>query len=157
MAFLSGVPWRLVGIVALVLAVTALWYRGSHYEERAARFEKLLDSAIEVSNANAEAAKAYAEEAQRLNEVAAKAVQVRNDIRRSSEQRQREIDATLPENDGPLAPVLRDQLDRLPVATRPEGNRSPTRASNPGVFADADTGAVSAAFERNAEGRRARN
>lgn len=153
LSFLFALPWKLIGVVALICIVTGLWYRGDHYMKRAATMETALDASIEVSNANAEAARAYAAEVDRISAVRVRTVEVKNDIRAKSERRRSEIAATPPDRDGPLAPVLRDQLNRLPVATYPDAVRPATSASYSGGTSVADARTVSAGSASDAEGR----
>lgn len=157
LSFLSALPWKLIGVVVLICLVTGLWYRGDHYMKRAAKLETVLDASIEVSNANAEAAKAYAAEVDRISAVRVRTVEVKNEIRAKSERHRNEIAATPPDRDGPLAPVLRDQLNRLPVATYPDAVHPATSASNSGGTAVADARAVPAGATSDAEGRSARH
>jgi len=104
--------------VAFVIAIAALcaglWVRGEHYAARARTGEALLGSAVAIGNANAELARAQASQAKRIDAAAAVNALKKRALRADSDTRRKVIrDAPL-DHDGPLAPVLRDQLDRLP-------------------------------------------
>lgn len=157
MPWLSLVPWKLVGFFAVAIALTGLVHSCQHYRDRAASLEVQLDRSIEVSNANAEAAKKYAAEVERIGTITVRAAEVKNDIKQRAEQRRAEIMSTPSDQDGPLAPVLRDQLNRLPVATYSDGNRPDVTAAGIGGTAFADAGAVPPGAARDTEGRGGRH
>ena len=108
----------------LVLALlAALWARGERYARRASASEGLLASAIAIGNANAEISRVQASLAARIDAVAALNDVRKREIRRSSDIRRKVITDVAPETDGPLAPVLRDQLNRLPEPARSDPSR----------------------------------
>lgn len=118
---LSAIPWRLVAI----LGVCAGLFFGVMYVtsqlKKIGRLEAQLDSAIEVSNANAEIALKATAEAQRVQALMLAGSKAKGEIRRKAATRRTQINETLPSDDGPLAPVLRLELDSLQPSEGPEG------------------------------------
>jgi len=108
---------------ALIALIAGLWLRGEHYAQRARLNERLLGSAISIGNANAAAAASQASAMRKIGAVAAVNAVRKRDLRRKSDDRRKEIINVPPDADGPLAPVLRDQLDRLPRRPRADASR----------------------------------
>lgn len=100
--------------VAVIALVAGLWFRGEHYAGEAAAAKGLLKAAIAIGNANAEVAKSQAALGRKIDAVATLNATRKAAIRADSDERRKDIIHAPPESDGPLAPVLRDQLDRLP-------------------------------------------
>lgn len=105
---------KVAAAAAAVVLVAGLWLRGEHYAGRARTGEALLGSALAIGNANADVAESQAHLSKRIDAAAAVNALKKRDLRARSESRRKEIDDAPVEADGPLAPVLRDQLDRLP-------------------------------------------
>jgi hypothetical protein len=118
------------GIVVIALAA-GLWLRGENYAARARTSEALLGSALAIGNANAEVARTQAERARTINAAAAVNAIRKRDLRRQSDTRRKDIFHAPPEADGPLAPVLRDQLDRLPERPSADAGRDLAAAAHP--------------------------
>jgi hypothetical protein len=119
------------GIVMIALAA-GLWFRGEHYAARARTSEALLSSALAIGNANAEVVRTQAERARTIDAVTAVNAIRKRDLRTRSDTRRKDIIHAAPEADGPLAPVLRDQLDRLPERPSANASRNSTAAAHPG-------------------------
>lgn len=115
----------------------ALWLRGEHYAARARTSEALLKSAIAVGNANAQIARDQALLMKKIDGVAALNAIAKRDLRATSDLRRKEITDAPSETDGPLAPVLRDQLNRLPEPSSGDPGRDVAAASDPGVASSA--------------------
>lgn len=115
----------------MVAIVAALWFRGEHYAKRAATSEALLRASIAIGNANAQLAQNQAKTAKRIDAVASLASLRKAEIRAKSGEVRKVINDAPPENDGPLAPVLRDQLDRLPKPASAIPNNSDPAAGSP--------------------------
>ena len=123
MNFLSSAIWKLFAGTAFALALTILWLRSAHYAERARTSEALLKGAVAIGNANAEVARLQSGLARRIGAVEAlHAVRMR-DLRRQSQVQRKVINDAPPSADGPLAPILRNQLDRLPERTGTDPHR----------------------------------
>jgi hypothetical protein len=151
--WISLIPWKLVGVVVLCLAISGLWYRGDHYMKAAAKLETQLDSAIEVANANAANAEAAAKREQAVQVVISKGETKKQAIRRSADVVRGVIADAPVEDDAPLAPVLRAELDRLP-APDPDSPEGRAADSHRAAFRPAaDGGADAPARRRDAEGR----
>ncbi len=84
-----------------------------------------LDSAIEIGNANAQAAEDQRKEFDRIQAESVKAAVQKALNRERADQRRKAIIDAPPSDDGPLAVVLRNTLDGLSV-------RNPTPGENPG-------------------------
>lgn len=100
--------------------IVGLWLRGEHHARRVQTNEILLRAAIAVGNANAETARNQAALAKRIDAVAAVNALKRRETRQLSDLRRKAIIHAPYDADGPLAPVLRDQLDRLPEPASPD-------------------------------------
>jgi hypothetical protein len=125
--FLSPFLWKIASGAVALLALIGLWVRGDHYAARARTSESLLKSAIAVGNANAEVARAQAGLAKKIDAVAAVNALQKQHLRTRSDLRRKVITDAPIQADGPLAPVLRDQLDRLPE--RPGADPAPNVAA----------------------------
>lgn len=132
MMFLGAIPWRLLAVIGIVagLALGAVYV--THQLKKIGKLEAQLDSAIDVGNANAEAARKATEDFQRVREVMFRAFKEKSEIRRKADNRKAQINAAPPSEDGPLAPVLRDTLNQLPSYTHPKGSR-PDPVPGPGA------------------------
>ena len=130
MNILSSFLWKTVLGVALAAVIVGFWFRAEHYAERARTAEVLLKGAVAVGNANAEIARAQASVARKIDAVQdvhalrTRALRIRSDTRR------KEIIDARPDADGPLAPVLRDQLDRLPERPGADPHRDTAAAGD---------------------------
>jgi hypothetical protein len=113
-SFLSSFIWKAVFGAALLAALAGLWLRGEHYADRARTSEALLKAAVAIGNANAEIARTQSNLVKKIDAVQAIHALRTRAIRSHSDIRRKEIIDAPPDADGPLAPVLRDQLDRLP-------------------------------------------
>jgi hypothetical protein len=102
-----------LGLAVLALCI-GLWVRGEHYAGRVRSSEALLKSAIAIGNANAELARLQANQTRTIDAVAAVNALKKRALRADSDTRRKAIFDAPVDTDGPLAPVLRDQLDRLP-------------------------------------------
>jgi len=123
MNFVHSIAAKLIFASLIVAFLAALWARGEYYARRAQTSEGLLASALAIGNANAEVARLQANLAVRIDAVESLNDIRKRDIRRTSDMRRKVIIDAAPETDGPLAPVLRDQLDRLPEPPRSDPNR----------------------------------
>jgi hypothetical protein len=114
MPFLLGaIPWRLVAIIGVVagLLFGAMWVTSQI--KKVGRLEAQLDNAIEVSNQNAAIAEQYRKEIEDMQKTVAEGAKKKAGIRTQADKRRKVINDTLPEDDAPLAPVLRNALDGL--------------------------------------------
>lgn len=102
-----------VGAAFMVL-VAALWMRGERYAEQAHAREVQLKGAIAISNANAALTQIHADLARKIDASATVAAVRKQDLRLQSNLTRKAINDAPMDEDGPLAAVLRDQLDRLP-------------------------------------------
>lgn len=144
-----GAKALIIGSLFSAVVITALWYRGSFHAARAEHATAALDASIEVSNANAEAASHYAAEADRFAAITGKTAEKKDDIRRKSEANKLEIISAPPSDDGPVAPVLRRWLDRLPNPPRPDPICQPGAPACVERTASAEFGPVPAGAERD--------
>ncbi len=142
-----GAPYAVI-----VAVMAALWFRGSYYAERAQVGEIQRKAAIAIGNANAALAREHAGVRIKADARAAVAALTKRQIYAQSEHRQQVISDAAMEEDGPLAPVLRDQLERLPNAPAGDASYRPAAAANPDRPVSADGGAVSSAAGRDATG-----
>jgi hypothetical protein len=154
-----GAKALIIGSLASAVIITALWYRGSYHAERADALGGQLDRAIEVSNANAEQAKHFADEADRFAVLLLENEQVKDAGRKKSDAVRRDAIAAPPEDDGPIAPVLRRWLDSLPDPAGAGAPGDDPRSTGPAAsgFADLRTYApahVGDAAERRTAARR---
>lgn len=110
---LSAIPWRLVAIIGVVagLFFGAMWVTGQI--KKVGRLEVQLDNAIEVSNQNAAIAEQYRKDIEAMQKTVAEGAKKKAGIRTQADKRRKVIIDALPEDDGPLAPVLRNTLDGL--------------------------------------------
>jgi hypothetical protein len=110
---LSAIPWRLVAIIGVVagLLFGAMWVTSQI--KKVGRLEAQLDNAIEVSNQNAAIAEQYRKEIEAMQKTVAEGAKKKAGIRTQADKRRKVIIDALPEDDGPLAPVLRNALDGL--------------------------------------------
>lgn len=125
MSFLAGIPWKLVGVLALVLALSVSWFRGNYYKTENEHNAAALGQALDINESNAKAFERYRQQVAEIRAAAEVAVKTKTNIRRKSAERQEVIKNAPPEDDAPLAPVLRDTLDQLP---EPEGGYGYTGA-----------------------------
>lgn len=133
MTVFSSVLWKAGLGVALLAVCIGLWMRGEHYAARARTSEVLLKSAIAIGNANAALARAQADQARKIDAVASLNALRKRALRTESDTRRKAIINAPVETDGPLAPVLRDQLDRLPEPSRADPRHGIAAAANPVV------------------------
>lgn len=145
MSFLSSIAFKLISGLAVVGLIVALWMRGNHYAEEATAAKALLKSAIAIGNANAEVAKSQAETVKRIDAVATVAAINKANIRAKSDARRKEIIHEPAFKDAPLAPVLRDQLDRLPEPPGSNEDRNSRTPTDPRSALIADAGPNAAA------------
>ncbi|MCA0201965.1 MAG: hypothetical protein LCH56_14225 [Proteobacteria bacterium] len=117
-----------LGLAVLGLCI-GLWARGEHYAARTRTSEALLKSAIAIGNVNAELARAQVDQARTIDAAAAVNALKKRTLRVDSDIRRKAIFDASVDTDGPLAPVLRDQLDRLPKppSTDTSGNAAAAR------------------------------
>lgn len=110
---LDAIPWRLVAIIGVVagLLFGAMWV--TIQIKKVGRLEAQLDSAIEVSNQNAAIAEQYRKEIEAMQKTVAEGAKKKAGIRTQADKRRKVIIDALHEDDGPLAPVLRNALDGL--------------------------------------------
>jgi hypothetical protein len=94
--------------------------------KKVGRLEVQLDHAIEVSNQNAAIADQYRKDVEAMQKTVADGAKVKAGIRAEADKRRRKIIDALPQDDGPLAPVLRDFLDGL----RPNADTSPVHSGS---------------------------
>lgn len=113
---LSAIPWRLVAIIGVVagLFFGAMWV--TNQIKKVGRLEAQLDTAIEVSNQNAAIAEQYRKDVEAMQKTVAEGAKVKAGIRAEADKRRKVIIDSLPQEDGILAPILRDALDNLPDA-----------------------------------------
>ncbi|MGE3476977.1 MAG: hypothetical protein AB7H70_14340 [Rhodospirillaceae bacterium] len=124
--------------LALLGLFTGLWLRGAHDAARARTSEALLASAVAMGNANAEVARLQALQTRRIDAIASVNALKKRDLRMDSDTRRKVIHDAPPNADGPLAPVLRDQLDRLPKPPGADARDDAAAAGDPAVAAAAE-------------------
>lgn len=95
--------------------IAALWLRGEWHARRAHTNEIQLKSAIAISRANAALALEQAQLGRKIDATVAVNALHKRDLYLQSDVRRKAIANAPLEDDGPLAPVLRDQLERLPI------------------------------------------
>jgi len=145
--------WKLAGVILVGGVIAGLWIRSETAVRRAATSEALLDSAIGIGTANAQIAQIQAASSRTIDAAARLAALHKNEIRAQSDARRQEIIHAPAEFDGPLAPVLRAQLDRLPESPRSDEDRNLAGTHASGLAAAADAGAVASGASRDAERR----
>lgn len=128
---LSLRAWKAAGIVLCAALILGLWARGVHHARRAETGETLLRAALAMSEANAALAQGRAAAAARIDAAARLAALRQQQIRADAAARRKEIADAPPDMDGPLAPVLRDQLERLPEPPGADPGRRPAAAARP--------------------------
>ncbi len=121
-----------IGLAVFALCI-GLWVRGAHYAARARTSEALLGSALAIGNANAALARAQADQGRKIDAAAAVNALRKRALRTESDSRRKAISDAPVDTDGPLAPVLRDQLDRLPKPPRADAGRDGAAAGDPAV------------------------
>jgi hypothetical protein len=133
MSLLARLGWKIATAAAVAGLVLILWFRGERYAAQAQASQVLLKSAIAIGNANADAAQLQFSLAKKIDEVAAVAVIRKQRLRSDSDIVRKAINDAPMDDDGPLAPVLRDQLNRLPERTAAGADRDPPAAVAAGV------------------------
>lgn len=128
MNILTRILWKISLGIAVVAVGLALWMRGERYAAQARMSDSLIKRAIAIGNANAEIARSQASLSKTIEAVAAVAAARKQQLRSHSDHVRKAINDAPMDADGPLAPVLRDQLDRLPDASVPDptGNLAAT-------------------------------
>lgn len=128
MPLLSLIPGRalIIGAAVVVALIIGLYVVGQL--KRVGKLEGQLDASIELSNQNAEIAEKQRAEMERLQGIDAENAKLRARLRRASDDNRRAISNAPPSDDGPLAPVLRRQLDSL---RGDEGPNAADRAAAP--------------------------
>ena len=115
LALLSGFPWKLAAIAGAVVAMLLT--------AKACTDQREQIGALKVENAQLKSdLKASQEVAAKVSAGAKK----KADIGHKADQRRRKVLDALPEDDGPVAPVLRGVLDGLrpDPRSKPEGDGS---------------------------------
>lgn len=126
------IPWKLVAVIGLGLGL----FFGMVYVVGKIRasgmYQAQRDTAIEASRANAQIAKWQTDESTRLQDIVSENARVKIVTRKASDQTRRKITDAPLTDDGPLARVLRDELDRLPGTGTlgGEGNAAPISPSS---------------------------
>lgn len=147
---------KIAAATAVIAALAGLWLRAEHFAGRARTSEALLSSALAIGNANAALAEAQVNRAKKVDAIASLNAIRKRDLRVQSDIRRKEITDETPEADGPLAPILRDQLDRLPERPGPDPRRDPPAPVDTVIPHDADRRAIPSAHGRHPAGCRAR-
>jgi hypothetical protein len=122
-------PWKLIGLAAgaAVLALWALFTVGL-IEDRG-KLQAQLDQAIDVSNANAQAAVDQRAEFDRIQSESVKAAVAKALNNERANQRRKDITDAPDSDDGPLSPVLRHALDGLRSGEGVAGGGAPPAAA----------------------------
>jgi len=130
---LNLIPWKLVGIVVgcAMLALGALYIVGIIKENGSLKVQ--LDNAIEVANSNAENLRLERIEHQRIETITTEVVTNKTQNRKKADTVRKEIVNAPPTDDGPIAPVLRRQLDRLRPHEDSNQDRANPAAGSPGA------------------------
>lgn len=133
MSILARLGWKIATAAAVAGLVLTLWFRGERYAEQAQASQALLKGAIAIGNANADAARLQFSLAKKIDAAAAVAVIRKQRLRSEADFVRKAINDAPMDDDGPLAPVLRDQLNRLPERTAAGADRDPPAAVASGV------------------------
>lgn len=112
---LGAIPWRLLAVIGICAGIALGAVYITSQLKKIGRLEAQLDSAVEISNANAEIALKATAEAQRVQGLMLERDKARNAIRHKADERKARIYESPPSEDGPLASVLRDTLNSLPA------------------------------------------
>lgn len=110
---LGGIPWRLVAVAGIIagLAIGAMYVAGQL--KKIGRLESELTIATNVARINATTVKIERAEYARREEIAGRRDAQLAKIRGNHAQVRKEIASAPATDDGPLAPVLRRQLERM--------------------------------------------
>lgn len=139
--------------IAAAVLIAALWLRGEWHARRADTSEIQLKSAIAISRANAALAAEHAQLGRKIDATAAVNALHKRDIYLHSDIRRKAITNAPSEDDGPLAPVLRDQLERLPIAPGADAPCRGATAADPGDPPHSNGGTVPPADVGDTAGR----
>lgn len=146
----GGVPWKLWAILGGAVVVFGALAYGVHTIKRAGALEALLDSTIQIANTNAEIAKRDRALHDKADSVKVDTEKLKSGIRRKADANTRSIIDALPQDDGVLAPVLRDALDRLPAPPGADSSKPAPQAGSRLLMDPPDTGPDTAAARRHA-------
>lgn len=135
MSIFTQLLWKLTFGAAVAGLILALWFRGERYAAQAEASGALLKGAIAIGNANAEAAWLQSSLAKKIDAAGAVAAIRKQRLRSDADIARKAITDAPLEDDSPLAPVLRDQLDRLPEPPIPSTGRDPAASVCAGVAA----------------------
>ncbi len=138
MSILARLGWKVATGAAVAGLILALWFRGERYAALAQATQAHLKGAIAIGNANADAARLQFSLTKKIDAAAAVAVIRKQRLRSESDFVRKAINDAPMDNDGPLAPVLRDQLNRLPERTLSGADRDPAVAAASGVSTAAE-------------------
>jgi hypothetical protein len=121
---LSGIPVKTIMMALAAAVVAAFLFIAVHAIRENGALKAQLDAAIEVANNNSKIAEDQAKTFKAAQAVIAKGEQKKQAIRAQADVIREEISHAPPEDDGPVAPVLRRELDRLLEPAVNPGNRS---------------------------------
>lgn len=132
---LPSIPLKtmIAGLAAALVAV--LWWRGEYYARRAETNASLLAGAIAANEQNVRLAKEQAEIHARLSARISANVARSAELRAGADKERKAITDAPPEDDGPLAAVLRRELDRLLDANPADPSRYASSPGDPGLSA----------------------
>lgn len=138
MTLISRLVWKFALGAAVAGLILVLWLRGERYAAQAQAGQALLKGAIAIGNANADAARLQSTLVKKIDAAQAVALIRKQRLRSDSDLVRKAITDAPLDDDGPLAPVLRDQLDRLPERPAAGPDRDPSAARSAGVAAAAE-------------------
>lgn len=123
-----AIPWRLVAVLAAVAGIVAAVLLGLGAVKRAGMLEAQRDTARAVAAANAQLAEVVIARNARLEDIVAANARDKAALRRAADTRRKGILHAPPEDDGPVAPVLRRALDGLQPGPNAGAGDSTARA-----------------------------
>lgn len=109
----GAIPWKLIGGIGAVLAVVMSLSYCSAQIKKVGKLEGQLDSAIEIANSNSAQLKLERSRAEALQKAITEYGKLRLDVKKKADSNRTRIVNAPKEDDGPLAPVLRRELDSL--------------------------------------------
>lgn len=133
MSLLPRLVWKIAAGATVAGLILMLWFRGEHYAAQAQANQTLLKGAIAIGNANAHAAHVQFSLARKIDAAAAVAFIQKQNLRSQADLVRKAVNDAPMDDDGPLAPVLRDQLDRLPERPASGADRDPAITGPSGI------------------------
>lgn len=124
LALLGELPWKPMAIIGACVVLFLIFGKIQATFEAKGKLTAQLDQSIDIGNGNAAAADHAAELVKKANGIAA-AEHERADKEHAKYEHERYLNAHVKAADnGPIAPVLRRELDRLPQPATPDDHQA---------------------------------